>query len=624
MSDDDRHLDAELDSADHAVHVAADAADVASILAPQTPHWTIDTDRAMSAQGDHKGFREANAKRAAVLDHLRRGAGLQEALKAGGMSYSTYKRNRERFRVWAANVDLARTQRRAETGRYDGTRQGFVQHYFGMEYSWHHLVWVQRRIELALGCILWSLWPPEHGKTTTFVNDASQTLAEDPHFRITIASEGVHISKKILKRIQHRMEPFGPTPAYVADFGPFAPQAGSGRQVGQPWTTEYFDVYKKNTHDEGDYSVAAIGWKTSIVSTRADQVHFDDLQSTKTLNETDRIEEWFRQDALTRSGEYGINTGANTRVGEDDIHSRIVNDEELISSGILDVLKFPAILTDPDTGEKRPLWPGKYSLEQLDRMRIKAGPEAWDRNYMQEPGASTKDRRTFTAVDVDACKDPAFSLHQHPSPESIVYVGLDPAIGGKNCVQAWEILEDGRMLLRKVREREGLVRNEQIMDELKAVVRWCTDAGAQVTDVVIEAKNFQAGLSRDERLEEMRREFGFQVQEHLTGLNKYDENIGVASMATSFVKKEIVLPDAPDDLTRDAVHELRKQLLAWKPYVKGTKLRQDQVMAMWFVWILWRNRRKGASTRRQLKGIRRQGLPFQMTPTGLILPVGTR
>ncbi len=624
MSDDDRHLAGELASDDHAVHVAADAADVVSILEPLTPHWTIDTDRAMSAQGDHSGFRQANAKRAAVLDHLRRGAGLQDALKAGGMSYSTYKRNRERFRVWAANVDLARTNTRAQTGKYDGTPQGFVRHYFGMEYSWHHLAWLQRIALVLPGNILWSLWPPEHGKTTTFVNYANQKLAEDPHHRFTIASEGVNISKKILKRIQHRMEPFGPSPGYVADFGPFAPQTGSGRQVGQPWTTEYFDVYKKNTHDEGDYSVAAIGWKTSIVSTRADHLHFDDLQSTKTLAQTDIIEDWFRQDALTRTGEYGINTGANTRVGEDDIHSRIINDEELIESGILDVLKYPAILTDPDTGEKRPLWPAKYSIEKLDRMRIKAKDEAWDRNYMQEPGASTKDRRTFTAADVDACKDAAFSLTHHCETDSIVYVGLDPALGGKNCVQAWEILADGRMLLRKIRERENLVRNEQIMDELKAVVRWCADAGAQVTDVVIEAKNFQAGLSRDERLEEMRREYGFQVQEHLTGLNKYDENIGVASMATSFVKREIVLPDAADDLTRDTVRELRKQLLAWKPYVKGTKLRQDQVMAMWFAWILWRNRRKGSSTRRQLQGIRRPAMPFEMTPTGLILPVGTR
>lgn len=616
--------DPELDTTDHAVHVAADAADVVEILEPQTPTWTVDTDRPTSVFGDHKGFHEANAKRAAVLDHLRRGASLGDAIKAAGMSQSGYKRNRERFREWAANVDLARTANRAQTGKYDGTRQGFVSHYFGMEYSWHHLVWVQRRIQLALGCILWSLWPPEHGKTTTFVNDACQTLAEDPHFRITIASEGVHISKKILKRIQHRMEPFGPTPNYVADFGPFAPQAGGGRQVGQPWTTEYFDVYKKSTHDEGDYSVAAIGWKTSIVSTRADQVHFDDLQSTKTLNETDRIEEWFRQDALTRSGEYGINTGANTRVGEDDIHSRIVNDEELISSGILDVLKFPAILTDPDTGAKRPLWPQKYSLEQLERMRIKAGVEAWDRNYMQEPGASTKDKRTFTAVDVDACKDQAHSLQHHPTTGSIMYIGLDPALGGKNCVMAFEILDTGKMLLRKIREREGLVRNEQIMAELEAVVRWCVDAGALVTDVVIEAKNFQAGLSRDERLEEMRIKYGFQVQEHLTGLNKYDENIGVASMATSFVKREIVLPDAPDDLTRDAVRELRKQLLMWRPLVKGTKLRQDQVMAMWFVWILWRNRRKGESTRNQLKGIKRHAMPFTPTSSGLILPVGYR
>jgi hypothetical protein len=80
------------------------------------------------------------------------------------------------------------------------------------------------------------------------------------------------------------------------------------------------------------------------------------------------------------------------------------------------------------------------------------------------------------------------------------------------------------------------------MQELNAVVHRMNSHGARVTDVVIEAMNFQKGLSRDERLIEMQKHYGFATREHLTGWNKYDENIGVASMVTSFVKQEIELP----------------------------------------------------------------------------------
>jgi hypothetical protein len=37
---------------------------------------------------------------------------------------------------------------------------------------------------------------------------------------------------------------------------------------------------------------------------------------------------------------------------------------------------------------------------------------------------------------------------------------------------------------------------------------------------------------------------------------------------------------------------LIRQLKAWRPLKRGTKLRQDQVMALWFIWILWRQRKQ--------------------------------
>jgi hypothetical protein len=143
-----------------------------------------------------------------------------------------------------------------------------------------------------------------------------------------------------------------------------------------------------------------------------------------------------------------------------------------------------------------------------------------------------------------------------------------------------------------IREDVGLTRNEQILGVVEDAILRCQVNGSTVSDVVIEAMVFQKGLSRDERLIEMTERYGFRVREHLTGFNKYDETIGVPSMALSFMRNEIEIPYAGDSTTRHQADQLIRQLKSWRPLKRGTKLRQDQVMALWFIWILWRQRKQ--------------------------------
>src|SRR5690606_27547728 len=161
--------------------------------------------------------------------------------------------------------------------------------------------------------------------------------------------------------------------------------------------------------------------------------HCDDLQSVNTLAKTPKITEWFRQDLLSRPGETGITSVFGTRVGDGDVYEGLLEDEQLDSS-IMKVMRLPAIITDNATGEVRPLWPQKWSLEQLDRQRRKVGVDAWDRNYMQAPGLSTKGRGTFNREMVEKCRDPALSLLDIPAAGSVIYAGLDPAIDSRNAV----------------------------------------------------------------------------------------------------------------------------------------------------------------------------------------------
>jgi hypothetical protein len=564
------------------------------------------------------------AKRARVVELVKQGVPVIHAIRDPkvGVVYHTYEYWRRTDPIFRAQIDVARAGVDAVASEWTGSHAEFTAKWFGMQFSTFQALYLSELDAAPPGNIVMALWPPEHGKTTTFENYASEKLAIEPNFRMTVASESITIAKKIVGRIRNRMEPEGPFPAYVREFGPFRPPTGArDATVAQPWSSQYFNVYKKSTHDERDYSMMALGYGSSIVSTRCDHLHIDDLQSTKTKNDTDKMEEWLRQDALSRPGEYGKTSIAGTRVAEDDIYERLADDPEL--DGILKVLRFRAIMTDysdPDNPKEVALWPERYDLDQLDRQRRKVGQEAWDRNYMQNPGASRKDA-TFQDEHIDPCKNHLISLHHNPTHGSVVYVALDPALGGLNCVMAAEV-KPNKLCIRAIREVGGLRANEQIMQELNAVV-FRMNSTANVSDVVIEAMNFQKGLSRDERLMEMSRHYGFAMREHLTGWNKYDEDIGIASMVTSFVKGEIELPWADDDITRNEIGELIRQLKAWKPRKRGNKLRQDRVMALWFLWILWRSRYKAApSTDAAAQWTR--NVPWAGTKSGLIIPIGVK
>lgn len=570
----------------------------------------------------HARTEATNAKKRRFIELVRMGTPLYQALDDPkvGVSYSAYRQWRKwdnRFRI---ELDAMLNRPVEDVPLGELTHQEFNERYFRMSYAKFQLMFLDEIERMPLGNMVMCLWPPDHGKTTTFENYATEQICKNNNFRMTVASENIRIATKIVGRIQKRLEPEGPYPKLVKEFGPFKPQIGKGREssVSQPWTSSVFNVLGKKDHDERDYTMQALGYKSSIVSTRCDHLHIDDLQSLKTLDQSERMEEWVRQDALSRPGEHGRTSMVGTRVGEDDVYERLAEDDEL--TGILKVLRFKAIMTNVETGEQEPLWPERYDLEQLDRQRRKAGQEAWDRNYMQQPNAS-KRVRTFDDEVLDPCKNPLISLNHRMTGNPIVYVGLDPAIGGMNCVLACEIQQD-RIVVRSIREVQNLTSNEEIMQQLAAVVTDMNYSG-RVTDVVIESMNFQAGLARDRRLIDMREHYGFATREHLTGWNKYDENIGIPSMYSSFQQRQIILPWAADDFTRHEIGELIRQLKAWRPKKRGNKLRQDRVMALWFVWILWQSRWK-----RQPDGITdhtlRRGVPWNGTKTDLIVPIGAR
>lgn len=609
------------------VRLTDNAGNLVTFLRPDGTKVVVD-DEYRRKSGDHKHGREGIERRKEFVQHLRDGASIQEACKMVGVQFNTYRKWRDRFPPFRAEVDAARAPHLAFSG-VDAWEHGFAafrKRFFGMDSPAFHLRAIEVYETLEPGAIGMILFPPEFGKTTLFEDYASYKLAVEPTYRFAVGSETIDIARKMVGRVMNRMEPDGGFREYVNRWGPFVPQKDSNLTRDVVWSADKFRVWKARSTDERDFSMSAYGMKSGILSTRTDHFHVDDAQSTMSLTSTDRYFTRIRQDWFSRAGAFGRVVINGSRVGDDDIYERFEAEQELIDEGLLKIVKFRALQFD-DQGNASSLWPERYPLDVLERIKKKVGQEAWDRNYMMDPGASDSDRRAFREAYLQKCVRPDMHMLVDDPDVSAgnrwAVISLDPAIGSKNCFMSLEFGPHLKVL--NIREDEALRNNEEIMGKLLEELIFLQSKGYTVTDLVIEAKNFQAGLARDERLQELATQWGFRISEHLTGVNKYDENIGVYSMTQSFAKGEIDIPYAATARTRNLADELLRQLRAWKPLARGNKLRQDQVMALWFAWIVWRSRRKlgiPVSAKEAFKVQTPQ--PIVAARPSLILPIGVR
>lgn len=570
--------------------------------------------------------KKASASRAKFLQLLAEQplATREELCAEMGIALSTYRKWRQRYPEFGARVDEIKLRGTKHSGEDFRDRKSmdfaqFRKTWLGMDTPWFQMMAVDQYQNMEEGHTVLILWPPEHGKTTLFEDFVIWKFCFEPLWRVLGVTEASPLMRQIIGRIQLRLQAEGPFPDMVAAYGPFAPTSGQATDVRHPWTADRFTVWGGRSADQRSYSFEGIGWKSAIAGRRCNHLHVDDMQSLKSLEHSQAMFNVFRQDMVSRPGPKGRTSINGTRVGDDDFYETLMDQWD---DDMLTVVKFPAIVTNQVTGEQEPLWPhdpatgAGYTLEMLDLMRRKVGEDAWWRNYMQEPratGSATYDDQT-----IERSLNPLRSVSDMPH-GVVIGIGLDPAIGSNNAFVVAEMSGDKLRVL-KVREDVGLARNEQIMQILEDLVIEYRAAGNTVTDVVIEAMAFQRGLSRDERLRRMREKYGFRVSEHLTGINKYDENIGVASMASSFLSGQVELPYADDKATRAMIDPLIAQLRSWKPKVRGTKLRQDQVMALWFLWIRWRMMVQGRQTAQRGREIKVGGLPFKPTK----LPAMTR
>jgi hypothetical protein len=101
----------------------------------------------------------------------------------------------------------------------------------------------------------------------------------------------------------------------------------------------------------------------------------------------------------------------------------------------------------------------------------------------------------------------------------------------------------------------------------------------------VEINAHQKGYALDDDLRNWLAQYGCDLKPHFTGKNKWDTNMGVASMSTFFgTMREGKFQDNnsiefPSTEGSEGMKALLQQLMTWKPNTRG---KTDCVMALWF------------------------------------------
>jgi hypothetical protein len=571
-----------------------------------------------------------------LLDLVRQGRPIVEALKVIGRSRSWYEEQRRQSSEFALAMDVARTgrsdlvsERRADIGfeefseRYLGTRvwphmRNVVDLLEGREPGWLPDGVLFEPGTSGLSRLLVNV-PPNHAKSMTVtINYVTYRVAKDPNINVLVVSKTQEQAKKFLYAIKQRLT----HPRYADLQVAFGPADGYKATADQWAANKIYLGGEARDSGEKDPTIEALGMGGQIFGSRANLIVLDDVVTLSNAGEWAKQQDWIRQEVASRlppgGGQLLV---VGTRVAPIDLYKELRNPEHYTDGRVpWTYLAMPAVLEYKDrTEDWVTLWPKseqplseadtpdedglfeRWSGPRLSDVRNEVGPGKWSLVYQN---LDVAEDAIFDPVcvrgSIQGMRKPGALVGGatgHPlSPENFYRViGLDPAMSGDTAAVAYAV--DRRTHKRYVMDVH--VMTSPTPAAIRSLLREWTDAYRPHT-VIVESNAFQLFLTQDEEIRNFLATRGIAYRPHHTGNNKQDPEFGVASLAPLFGTKvnrdgQVAMKHAGDNLielpsvqANEHVKKLVEQLITWQPGVRGSKLKMDTVMALWFCEIVAR------------------------------------
>ena len=574
-----------------------------------------------------------------LINLVRQGRTIVDALKVIGRSRSWYDTQRREAEGFAAYIDNARSR---TSDLADQARSGisdfaeFSEKYLGAK-VWDHMLNVVDMLEgkeprwihpsmtyekgsAGLSRLLVNI-PPNHAKTMTItINYVTYRVVKNPNINVIVISKTQEQAKKFLYAIKQRLT----HPRYADLQAAFGPTDGY-KATADMWSANkvYLGADVRES-DAKDPTVEAIGMGGQVYGARADLIVLDDVVTLSNAGEWAKQQEWIRQEVASRlppgGGQLLV---VGTRVSAVDLYKEL-RSQQHYTDGIVpwSYLSMPAVLEyadDPkdwktlwgkseqplaedDTPDENGLF-DRWTGPRLTAVRNEAGPSKWSLVYQN---LDIAENAIFDPMCVRGAvngmrKSGALiaGAAGHPdSPQNFYRViGIDPAMSGDTAAVAYAV--DRRTHKRFVMDVH--VMSSPTPAAIRNLIRDWTDAYHPHT-VIVESNAFQLFLTQDEEIRNFLSTRGINYRPHYTGNNKQDPEFGVASLAPLFgtiIKRDgnnnnlkhagDNIIELPDSSRNEHIKKLIEQLVVWQPGVQGRRLKMDAVMALWFCEIVARD-----------------------------------
>ena len=310
-----------------------------------------------------------------LLDLVRQGRTIADALKVVGRSRSWYDAQRRDVQGFATMVDAARLRlsdqaesaRRSDIGfaefseRYLGTKvwphmQNVVDLLEGREPGWLREGMIYEPGTAGLSRLLVNV-PPNHAKSMTVtINYVTYRVAKDPNINVLVVSKTQEQAKKFLYAIKQRLT----HPRYADLQVAFGPVDGYKATADQWAANKIYLGGDARDSGEKDPTIEALGMGGQIYGSRANLIVLDDVVTLSNAGEWPKQQDWIRQEVASRlppgGGQLLV---VGTRVAPVDLYKELRNPEHYTDGKIpWTYLAMPAVLryaSDPKDWET--LWP---------------------------------------------------------------------------------------------------------------------------------------------------------------------------------------------------------------------------------------------------------------------------
>lgn len=570
---------------------------------------------------EHYSVKAAKEAKAKVLEFLRQGLPLQEAILRADRQPDVLK-DWKKDTKWWKEVERAKEEGERALSIVSGDAKykiGFAE--FSREFLDspifpHHQSWIDvlesrepswldpvMTYEPASSKRLLINVPPEHAKSTVItVNYCVYRIAMNPNVKITIVSKTQERAKEYLYSIKQRL-----SHERWAKMQAIYGSTGGWREDADSWKADR--IYIARDSIEKDPTVQALGIGGQITGARSDLIILDDVVTTSNAHEWEKQLLWLQRDVITRLGDIGKLLIVGTRIAPNDLYREIRNPEHWTGGRTpFTYFAMPAVLSYDQNPEKwKTLWPKshipwegsdesvlpddkglypKWDGPALFRRRSEVSPSAWALVYQQE---DVQEDSIFPPICVQGSINRMRKrgnlkpgVPGHPKERGAWYtiMGLDPAMSGNTAAVIMTVDRNTRM--RYILDVENM--QDPTPQKIQMLIEEWVEK-YQPQELRIEINAHQKAYALDDDLRSYLATNGVRFSSQFTGKNKWDTSFGIAAMSGLFgtmrngEHQDDNLLEMPSQDGSEGIKALVQQLITWRPETKG---KTDCVMALWF------------------------------------------